>query len=560
MCRYRLQPGPLILAVLLLLASYSPRTSAGVDHGPAGPFYLVVAQDRGFMGNSTVEEQFTKFAQDYPRSELFFVTRRLHLERLERRLKRLRDSQVQRLVVVPAAISDGETWWRGFREDLLRLSQNFSNGLKISLAPPFGKSYLASEILFDFVREVSHAPEDEHFILLGWGATDAESEKGIREDLEALLQPLLGRFKFHGSNVEVLWSTRESEQAADHNRGVIERIIQQAARKPQPILVPFFLGYRADSHMSAEAEIQRLLDGYRIDCKPQMPDEHPLFLTWMKRSSAPFERPTPKNTGVIILSHGADQVWNEEIRQALDPITKRFDTVFSFNMGDPVLLGRAVSELESRGRKHIVIYRLFALESNFLLNIQFALGYPADSHGSEHHDHRSQALPRIRSGSHLVTVGGLEDHALFAEALLDRALALSHGPRSSETVLLVAHGSGSDELDRHWKNILNSLGDQMQKRLTDPFHQVVGVTLREDWPDKRERALKEIEELVQEERSKGRRVLAVEARINGPGPTSRLLTHLDLPINDEGFVPHPNVSRVVLEAIEAYLKNADHQH
>src|SRR5207237_98795 len=78
---------------------------------------------------------------------------------------------------------------------------------------------------------------------------------------------------------------------------------------------------------------------------------------------------------------------------------------------------------------------------------------------------------RILSPSAFATVGGLEDSSLFAEALFERAADLSRAP-ASETVFLVAHGSGDDAEDLQWRRVLDSLCAQvasLAKRAGRPF-------------------------------------------------------------------------------------------
>ncbi len=545
------------IASIMLLNYYplSPLSAFGAADTLGKLGFLIVAPDRGFFGNKTVEERFGEYRKTYEGSRLFFMTRRLQRERLTDALKELFDSGYKRLVVLPLIVSEQEELWRKFRQDLEAALSALSPAPRVDFAEPFGASHLASEILLDRIREISRAPEQEHLTILGWGATDARSEAGIREALTRLFQPLSSLFPFRGWSVEVLWSERDSEQASEKNREVFARIIDQAARPHRPVLVPFFLGYRADGHMSVEGLLRRQLAPYRIEWQPNMPDEHLLLSRWLKRASARFEQPTAENFGLIVLAHGSDQIWNEEIRKALEPVARKYDTEFSFNMADPALLQKAVDALESRGKRIIAIYRLFALERSFADSIALMIG-ESPRHGA-HGGHHSSYQPRIRSGSHIVSFGGLEDHPLFAEALLERVLSLSQGEPDNESVLLVAHGAGSDEDDEHWRKVLGSIARRMQQMAKTPFHSIAGVTLREDWPDKRRQAIEQIEKLVEGARQQGLSVLAVEARVNGPGPTRRFLQHLDIPINDDGFVPHPNLSRLVLQAIDSYMLAAN---
>ena len=85
--------------------------------------------------------------------------------------------------------------------------------------------------------------------------------------------------------------------------------------------------------------------------------------------------------------------------------------------------------------------------------------HAAHGHGGGHGHVAGPPGPRIRSSALMATVGGLEDHRFFAQALLDRAKALSK-ESNKETVFLVAHGADDDQVNEHWKHILESLASQ----------------------------------------------------------------------------------------------------
>ncbi len=156
---------------------------------------------------------------------------------------------------------------------------------------------------------------------------------------------------------------------------------------------------------------------------------------------------------------------------------------------------------------------------------------------------------RIRASVPVTTVGGLEDDALFAEALLDRARALSREP-SRETVILVAHGSGEDADNAHWLWLVNFLARQMRPRGGKGFRAIRVATWREDWPEKRAPWIERVREMVKEASRDGGRALVIPARTNAQGHEREFLAGLELDLG-EGFAPHPLFVRSLEKQVQA---------
>ncbi|MGH9319201.1 MAG: sirohydrochlorin chelatase [Vicinamibacteria bacterium] len=532
---HRLTFRALALAALLALAGTA--VAAPTE-------FLVVALDRGFRGNETVKKRFAEYHEQYPDSRLFFMTRRLSASRLASVLAEIQSKAPERLVVLPLVVSRHEPAFRAFLEDLDSLRASLDPPLEVEVLPAFGGSPAARSILEDHARGTGLETPAGPVVVVGSGAADEKSRSGIRATLQDLSRVLPVE-----TQVEVLFSGR-NEAARRENDLLYERIRSRASEVDQLTVVPYFLDFRADHHMAVDSALARELKSPRIRLQTLLPDQHPAVSSWLSRSTAGSLPPTPSTLGVVLLAHGADLLWNEEIAAALAPVGRSYDVELSFNMADPWLIQEAVSALEARGKRHIVIYRLFGLERSFRTEVESMIGLAA------HRGHGSHGTALLRSSAHLATIGGIEDHPLFAEALLERALAVSGGDRGNEVVLLVAHGAGEEQDDRHWNELLASLGRQMEARATPRFHAVEGVTLREDWPEQHRQALAAIEAKVRAHRAAGRRVLAVEARINGPGPTRKLLEPLGVTVEDEGFAPHLNLSRLVLEDLDEFLEKA----
>jgi hypothetical protein len=219
-------------------------------------------------------------------------------------------------------------------------------------------------------------------------------------------------------------------------------------------------------------------------------------------------------------------------------------------MADPVVIERAVRRLEARGARFIVILRVFGLASSFqpvverLIGLDVERGDAPDPHAGHRmsHEHGGARPPaRIRSPAVMVTIGGVEDDPLFAEALLARAQSLARDP-SRETVVLVAHGAGDDAEDAHWRDVLASLATRMQQQGGQRFRAIRTGTWREDWPDKRPAAVEQVRSFVREAVSDGGRALVIPARVLGQGPERSLLEGLSFELG-EGFAPLPAFAR-----------------
>ena len=67
------------------------------------------------------------------------------------------------------------------------------------------------------------------------------------------------------------------------------------------------------------------------------------------------------------------------------------------------------------------------------------------------------------------------------------------------------------------------------------FKAIKAATVREDWPDLREKAVAEVRRMIQEDAKSGR-VLVIADRLYGSGPYKKLLNGLEFALNDKGLV------------------------
>ncbi len=525
----------LILSIALLVqAGVMAAAGAGRDVPAQEPAFLVVAPDRGFLGDEEIRDAFETFAAGR-KAALVFVTDERTSESLNAGLQSLVEAGARRVVILPFFLSR-------FDPRYVRVSALLAGGnapkVAIEWARPFGESYFAVEALAERLRGVQ-GPETTRAIVVGAGAKDGESRIRMLADWERLAEAASAGLGFESVRAVV-------EESSEKLAPALEEASRGAERA---LIIPFHLGSKLDGMMSYTASVRhaapataQVLDG---DLTPD-----PSIAMWMAREANRRAPLRAADVGVVVLAHGSDYHWNETMRQAVAPLAQRYKVEPAFSMADPVVIERAVRRLETRGARFIVILRVFGLASSFRASVERLIGLdverddapdPHAGHAMGHGHGAAGPSTRIRSAAVMATVGGLEDDPLFAEALLARAQALSRDP-ARETVILVAHGDGDDAQDAHWRETLASVARRMHELGGDRFRAVRTATWREDWPDKRKSAVEEVRAFVQEATGGGGRALVIPARTLGRGPERRLLEGLAFELG-EGFAPLPLFAR-----------------
>jgi hypothetical protein len=137
--------------------------------------------------------------------------------------------------------------------------------------------------------------------------------------------------------------------------------------------------------------------------------------------------------------------------------------------------------------------------------------------------------------------------------LLDRARTLSKNP-AHDTVILVAHGSGSDHQNEQWNRKLEEIAEHMQKAngTASEFRAIKVATWREDWPDKRAPWIEKVRAMVEEAKNHGGRAIVIPARTTGEGSEKKFLSGLEFDLGS-GFAPHPMFVQWVDEQVTAGL-------
>jgi len=546
----------LLFAILAgcLNQSSSIAATAGAKTG-----ILVVTPDRGFLGNEEINDGFERFAARR-NAGILFVTDARSKDILDQRLTELAGKGAEQIIVLPLFISTADARWQMAQRWIVERQKKGEN---LSIAKPYGSSYLAVEDLSDRLRQT---PTDKkQLLLVGYGAVDAESAAQMKSELTQM-----------GESASVLLA-KDIQVAVSPTWGAADKDLRtqyNAAIKNahNALVVPVLLANRADSMMSFLNGLTRSVpkDAQLVTSEFSTAEE---LQQWMEyATNQAFLQSSDvksKDIGVIALAHGADWFWNQDIRDALAPQSRNHPLAFAFSMADQPSVERAVREIEKKPVHGIVLVRVFGEASSFRSTVLRMIGADAGNGKSGHHGGHDDmgdmggmdmshggmnmshgghaamstlaAAPRIRTNLPIITVGGVEDSPYFAKALLANARSISVDP-SRETIILTAHGAGSDADNEHWLGLLANLGNQMKAEDGYNFKDIRYVTWREDWPDKNKDEVANARKLVKQINDAGGRVLIVPARINGRGAADRYLKGLNFGWS-QGFAQTPYLSQ-----------------
>ena len=529
--------------------------------------FLVLAADRGFVGNEEIIDEFQLFARGRNAS-LIFVTDERTQKYLRRGVDMLLSKGAGHILVVPLFISAAAPRYELARQLLEREKLE----IPVSYARPYGESFLAVEDLADKFRAIQQ-PAETSVVVVGYGALDNDSEQKMKADWKRIAEKAAAGFGFPSITVLIGRDKKDDdaeERTARLKQGLADAAYDAGSDARKTVVVPFHFGPRFDSMMSFDAGLQRLLpsraqllaDG-NSDSRPDTSTATGNLAIWLQREANRSQPLAREDIGVVFLSHGSDFNWNETMRESVQPLMKRYKIEFAFSMADQATIERAIRKLEQRGAKAAVIVRVFAMEDSFRKSIERMAGLDIEStagihdihaghgHGHGHGAAAAVPAPRIRTSLPIQTVGGLGSSPLFAAALLDRARTLSKDP-ARNTVILVAHGSGSDHQNEQWNRRLEEIAEHMRKAngTVSEFRAIKVATWREDWPDKRAPWIEKVRAMVEEAKSHGGRAIVIPARTTGEGPEKKFLSGLEFDLGS-GFAPHPMFVQWVDEQVKA---------
>lgn len=515
--------------------------------------FLLIAPDRGFMGNQEVRDLFTEFNTDY-KSSLVFITEKDTDRFLIEGINKLQNQSIEHIVVLPMFISDDQKLYKHAKERLGSLKSGFAT---IEYSDTMHESYLIAEILLDRIQEVSKVQHNESLILVA-SDTEAAAIESVEADLNNLLSLIEGRTHFKSQQVIAL---KERNGRGQDVQNRLENVLNNVAEEGlNPVVVIADMSQKLDGMMAFNSALKPLMKKYNAAYNANDFTPHHLVELWLRKKANEYTQITSENLGVVFMPHGADYNWNRTMMDAIADLHDKYMIDYAFSMGDAELTRRAVERLEKRGAKAITVLRIFSLEDSFKSGIEYAIGLKDNMghHGMMH----GMGMPgRVLSSNRFYTTGGLEDSPYFAEALLDRAIHLSDNPED-ETVILVGHGTRTEKGNQRWLSNLESISNQMESLAKSKglnFKDFKFENWREDWPDLREERIQNVRDMVTEASEKNGTAIVIPARTTKGGHAQKWLAGLDFKHDGEGFAPHPLFTAWVESLIQESLDhfNAD---
>ena len=537
---------------LLSIFLSSTQIAQALDRQPRTGF-LVVAPDRGFLGNREVKILFESFAQNY-RASLAFVEReyggpdRSYEIFLKDSLDKLEEQNLDRVIVISLFL----TQLNPVVQDIHNFLRDYKPSFVLEWAEPMVKSYLIGQILYDRIIEISKDPINERLVLMGIGPVDEASEKLLQAEYQALLAQVNKHFSFKETKAVLYYNflTAEKELRKKKNNEVDQIIIDSAAKKGKALLVPFVMGPKYSHRMSLVHWMNGKFEDYDIRITKDEILPHPNVLKWMKKTANKYTPLEPEHVGVVIMPHGAQMPYNKATEAAIQPLKKKYRIEIAYGMADPWTLAEAVEKLEKQGASKIVVARMYSLGDQFKDKTDYILGLS----NTEPKTRGGRLPPRVRSSSIFATFGGYEENnSLICEILKDRVLEISKNPEK-ETVLLISHGARDDKRDKRWKDVLQKHAKYIKENTQVPFKEIHGLTVREDWPEKHKKAVDEIRSIIQDASNNGK-ALIISNRLYGSGRYDEFFEGLDYEMNRKGLALHANMTHWLDEGIRKTLQN-----
>lgn len=284
-------------------------------------------------------------------------------------------------------------------------------------------------------------------------------------------------------------------------------------------------------------------------------------------ADAPQATEASGDYGVLLMAHGGIDSWEQEVAETLAPLQEVFPMEIAWGMADAASLQRGVAALEARGVDRVGVVRLFVSGESWYERTEQILGIapgaperedvPADAHAG-HHGMSMEFWQLDTDAVFAMSEQGLSQAPEMGDVLVKRVRALSEDP-AREDLLILAHGPADDAENQRWLADIDARADVVRAAM--PLRRVKVMTLREDWPDKREQAVDEIRAFVAHAAAQDGVAIVIPFRVQGFGPYEKVLEGLDYVSDGVGLVPHPDVTawvrRQALEMRDGPFRNPD---
>jgi hypothetical protein len=219
-----------------------------------------------------------------------------------------------------------------------------------------GDSYLIGQVVLDRVMEVSGDPEHERVMVIGFGATNEAIERSMQRDLRKLVE-YLSRYQLFRESQALVYYDRAAPDAEERNAAADAVLTQMAAKKGRTLAVLATLGPKFDHSMALSSSLKRKFQDFDVTFPQDDLLPHSNVLRWLKKTANAYLPATHAEMGVVIMPHGANQIWNDAVERVIAPLRSAYHIEVAFGMGDPDIIQDAVSRLEARAIRRIIFVR-----------------------------------------------------------------------------------------------------------------------------------------------------------------------------------------------------------
>jgi sirohydrochlorin ferrochelatase len=254
--------------------------------------------------------------------------------------------------------------------------------------------------------------------------------------------------------------------------------------------------------------------------------------------------------GTLILAHGGDRGWNDQVRAVAAQVRTGGAVEVSFLMGPEAPQHRfqdAATRLADAGATEIVVVPLLvSSHSGHYEQIRW-LARETDELGESmrHHLHMA-GIDRAAVGVPIRVARAIDDSPDVARVLAERALALQPRP-AGRALYLMGHGPNDDDAYAEWMRNLRPVADSV--RAATGFTDVgVGLVRDDAPPEVRAAAVARVRaEIQRQHEATGQPVIVVPVLISR-GSVSEVKFRRDLeglPVvySGEPLLPHPGLAR-----------------
>lgn len=256
--------------------------------------------------------------------------------------------------------------------------------------------------------------------------------------------------------------------------------------------------------------------------------------------------------GTVILAHGGDRGWNDQVRAIAAEVRTGGPVEVSFLMGPEAPAHRfqdAAARLVEKGAREIVVVPLLvSSHSGHYEQIRWLVGATDSlSETMQHHLHHA-GIDRATVSVPVRMARAIDDSPEVARVLAERALAIEAAPTGS-ALFLMGHGPNESEEHAAWMENLRVVADSVKARTG--FRDVKVGLVRDDAPPAvRAEAVRAIRETITlQHQATGKPVVVVPVLVSrGQVSTVKFprdLAGLPVVYRGETLLPHPGLARWV---------------